>query len=191
MHKSIILLLSILLLPTALSARNYNISAEGADMIRRFEACRLEAYRDADGWSIGYGHHGDDVTEGMIITREQAERLFLTDIQKRTGSVRRLIEELPYHYNFPQGFIDAMYSLVYNCGERRIRESEFYHRLQDCIPHRRSGVLLGYRYARQAILQTAVSAPGHIRRRQAEYDLARIRPKTTDFKTYHLHGTDN
>lgn len=166
------IIIGILLLSSlspSLSAQRYTISVQGLETIKAFESCRLRAYPDAGGWSIGYGHHGTDVHPGMTITQEQADRLLEKDITKREASVRRLIEGLPYQYTFHQDFVDALYSLVYNCGEDRIRKSEFYRRLQACDPRDFYFGPQGFLYATEAVLNTALSAPGLSRRRETEY----------------------
>lgn len=168
------IIIGILLLSSlspSLSAQRYTISEQGLETIKAFESCRLRAYPDAGGWSIGYGHHGHDVHPRMTITQEQADRLLEQDILRREASIRRLIDELPYKYRFPQGVIDALFSLVYNCGERRVRESEFYRRLQACDPRDFYTAQHGFLYAAEVIHTTAVSAPGLKRRREAEYSM--------------------
>lgn len=169
--KTILLLTLLLLNAAALSAQRYTLSERGIKSIKSNESCRLSAYHDGNGWSIGYGHHGSDVKPGMTITAEEAEVLFKQDILKREASVRRLINDLPYEYEFHQGFIDGLYSLVYNCGESGVRKSEFYTRLQGCMPDPYGLALYGLWYACDALSVTAISAPGHVRRRQAEYDM--------------------
>ena len=154
-----------------LPARDYTASPEAVELIKAHEACSLTAYPDAQGWSIGYGHHGEDVFPGMTITQDEAERLFRVDIEKRSASVRRLIEGLPYEVEFSQGFIDALFSLVYNCGERRVRESQFYRRLRECDPRNYYDHTYGYFWAAEAVLTTAASTPAHVRRRRAEYGM--------------------
>ena len=103
--KLLIILLSVLF---TCNAENYMISNRGMDFIKQYEKCHLKAYPDANGYSIGYGHHGPDVYEGMTITQEQADEYFKKDIQKFTKAVKRLIEALPYSYKFSQGFIDGL-----------------------------------------------------------------------------------
>ena len=53
-------------------------SANGIDLIKRFEGRELEAYQDDVGiWTIGYGHTdaagSPSVTPGMRITEDEAE----------------------------------------------------------------------------------------------------------------------
>lgn len=64
------------------------------EIIKKFEGLELKAYKCPAGiWTIGYGHTAS-VTEGMIITIAQAEKLLKEDIQiyyncviRRTGNV--------------------------------------------------------------------------------------------------------
>ena len=55
------------------------LSKQGADFIKSFEGCRLEAYHGAADrpglYTIGYGHTGK-VQKGQKITQAEADRLF-------------------------------------------------------------------------------------------------------------------
>ena len=54
----------------------------GADLTKLNEGCRYTAYRDnspAGVWTIGYGHTGPEVKEGMIWTQKQCEDQFAID----------------------------------------------------------------------------------------------------------------
>ena len=54
---------------------------EALEVIKKFEGCKLEAYQDAIGvWTVGYGHTGYDVHEGLKITQEQADQLLRDDL---------------------------------------------------------------------------------------------------------------
>ena len=49
------------------------ISQEGLSLIKKFEGCKLEAYKCAAGvWTIGYGST-NDVKEGMEISQENLQ----------------------------------------------------------------------------------------------------------------------
>ncbi len=57
------------------------INAEGLALIKRWEGCRLEAYRDVGGiWTVGYGHTRT-ARQGLRITQEQAEALLREDLR--------------------------------------------------------------------------------------------------------------
>jgi lysozyme len=52
------------------------------DELKRDEGLRLTAYRDTLGvLTVGYGHTGHDVTEGLTITEDRAEELLRADIE--------------------------------------------------------------------------------------------------------------
>lgn len=57
-------------------------SAQG--MIAHFEGCELNAYPDplsgGDPWTIGYGHTGPEVHQGLVWTQDQADNQLATDI---------------------------------------------------------------------------------------------------------------
>ena len=86
----------------------------GIDLIKRFEGCRLHAYKPIPTevcWTIGYGHYGSDVTPNMVITQAQAEQLLAVDLQKYENAVQNYV-------GFPlnQNQFDALVSFAYNCG---------------------------------------------------------------------------
>ncbi|QMV32429.1 lysozyme [Ralstonia phage Hyacinthe] len=86
-------------------------SAAGVALIKRFEQCRLTAYRDAVGvLTIGYGHTGN-VWLGMVVTQEQADALLAADIRRFENGVAGLLK-VPV----TQGQFDALVSFAFNCG---------------------------------------------------------------------------
>lgn len=92
------------------------ISSKGLELIKQFEGCRLTAYRCPAGvLTIGYGHTGSDVKEGMTITQKKAETLLKKDLAKFEKHV------LTYNkkYNWNQNQFDAMVSFAYNVGSIR------------------------------------------------------------------------
>lgn len=91
-------------------AKNKKISSQGLQLLKKFEGCRLKAYWDVDGYSIGYGHHGADVTKDMKITQEQAEDFLKKDVAKFEKSVNAL------KYDLNQNQFDALVDFTYNCG---------------------------------------------------------------------------
>ena len=61
-------------------------------MIKHFEGLRLLAYKCPAGvLTIGYGHTGKDVQEGMTITEKQAEQYLISDMQVAIRGVDRLV----------------------------------------------------------------------------------------------------
>lgn len=81
--------------------------------IKEFEGCRLKAYKPVAAekyWTIGVGHYGSDVTEGMTITENQAMDLLRKDIAKFESHVTAT------GLTLTQNQFDALVSFTYNCG---------------------------------------------------------------------------
>lgn len=95
-----------------------NVSPAGRAFIERNEGCSLGAYWDVDGWSIGYGHHGAGVTEGLQITREQADTLLAHDLVWVEAAVSSEISA-----TLTQNQFDALADFVYNEGAAALRTS--------------------------------------------------------------------
>ena len=88
------------------------IGTEGIKLIKSFEGCVLSAYKCPAGiWTIGWGHT-KDVYEGMTITQEEADSLFLEDVQVYADAVNNYVSK----FNFNQNQFDALTSFAYNCG---------------------------------------------------------------------------
>jgi lysozyme len=86
-------------------------SAAGIDLIKSVEGCKLIAYLcPARVWTIGYGHTGPDVFEGLKITKAKAESLLKADLAEFE---RCVITTCP---KSTQSQFDAMVSLAFNIG---------------------------------------------------------------------------
>ena len=86
-------------------------------LIKYWEGAQLKAYKahpSEEYWTIGYGHYGPDVYEGMEITAEQADAYFEQDIAQFEAAARRINEK--YGLNANQNQFDALVSLAYNFG---------------------------------------------------------------------------
>lgn len=58
--------------------------------LQRDEGCRLTAYRDTVGvWTIGYGHTGPEVRQGLTWTQAQADQQLDADILKHNAELER------------------------------------------------------------------------------------------------------
>jgi lysozyme len=91
------------------------LDAAGIQFIHGKESCELKAYRDSGGvWSIGWGHTGPDVHEGLVITQEQADELFRKDAAEFVRLVN-LSLKVPVH----QAQYNALLSLTYNGGIKK------------------------------------------------------------------------
>ena len=87
-------------------------SQKGIDLIKKFEGCKLTAYKCPAGiWTIGYGHTGD-VKQGQTITRDYAETLLRSDLVKFELKVSKYDPQ----YNWNQNEFDALVSFAYNIG---------------------------------------------------------------------------
>ena len=89
------------------------ISENGLDLIKKFEGCRLVAYKCPAGvLTIGYGHTGSDVKEGMKITQKEADALLKKDVAKFEKAVMKYNNV----YGFNQNQFDALVSFAFNIG---------------------------------------------------------------------------
>lgn len=87
-------------------------SQTGIDLIKKFEGCRLDAYKCPAGvWTIGYGHTAG-VTAGQKISPAQAEAYLRADLEK----YEKKVEKYTDRYIWTQNEIDAMVSFAYNLG---------------------------------------------------------------------------
>jgi GH24 family phage-related lysozyme (muramidase) len=90
----------------------------GIKLIKSFEGCRLKAYKPVSTeryWTIGWGHYGPDVTEGMTITKIQADNILVTDLAKYESYVNS-VAYVPVTAQLNQNQFDALVSFCYNCG---------------------------------------------------------------------------
>lgn len=88
------------------------VSAEGLALIREFEGCKLTAYRDPVGiLTIGTGHVGPDVKEGMSITQAQADELLRLDVRDAEECIEDHVKQ-----PLTQGQHDSLVSLIFNIG---------------------------------------------------------------------------
>ena len=93
-----------------MAKKKLKISDAGLQLLKAFEGCRLKAYWDVNGYSIGYGHHGSDVTKDMKITQDQANAYLKKDVAR----FEKAVNDLPYEWN--QNQFDALVDFAYNCG---------------------------------------------------------------------------
>lgn len=95
--------------------------------IKEFEGCRLKAYLcPARVWTIGYGHTGEDVKPGKVITQQEADRLFDNDLKRFEEKLSTLLREL----TLPQHQYDALLSFCYNVGLSAFEKSTMLRKLR-------------------------------------------------------------
>lgn len=88
------------------------INDAGISLIKSREGCQLAAYKDQGGvLSIGYGHTGREVTEGLTCTQDQADNWFNQDIRNTCATLTRLIT-----VSLNENQFAALVSLAYNIG---------------------------------------------------------------------------
>lgn len=95
------------------------LSKVGLNLIKKYEGLRLKAYKPVsteEHWTIGYGHYGADVREGMTITEAQAEEFLKQDCESAVKAVNAL------NRNFTQNQFDALVSFTYNCGAGNLKK---------------------------------------------------------------------
>lgn len=93
------------------------LSHQGETLIKKFESCRLEAYKDTAGvWTIGYGNisyeNGTKVKQGDKIAQWRAEDLFKRIAQRFVNDVNYLTKGI----QLTQNQFDALVSFAYNVG---------------------------------------------------------------------------
>lgn len=102
-------------------------SADGIDLIKHFEGCKLKAYKCPAGkWTIGYGHTGDDVHDGLVWTQQQADDALQSDLDRFEKGVESLVT-VP----LKQCQFDALVSFAYNLGLGRLKGSTLLKMLND------------------------------------------------------------
>lgn len=96
------------------------ISKNCLDLVKKFEGCRLTAYRDEVGvWTIGYGVTNSDksitgttIKRGLKISKETAEKWLEESLNKKYLPLVLKYDE----YNWNQNELDALVSFAYNIG---------------------------------------------------------------------------
>lgn len=132
-------------------------SQKGIDLIKRFEGCRLQAYKAVPTercYTIGYGHYGSDVLPGMSITQAQADALLMQDLMRYEAAV------IDTGLKLNQSQFDALVSFAYNCGCGNLRKLVTGRDLQQI-----ADAMLLYNKSGGAVLA------GLTKRRQAEREL--------------------
>lgn len=98
-----------------------NPSEHIKDFIRGFEKCRLRAYlpTNRDVWTIGWGHTGPEVHDGLEWTQEAADAAFEADVERFARGVGMAAGSATQS----QHQFDALVSLAFNIGMVAFRNS--------------------------------------------------------------------
>jgi lysozyme len=143
-------------------ATKKSLGAAGLALIKSFEGCRLTAYKPVPTekyWTIGWGHYGADVTEGMTITQAQADALLVQDCEGSVAAVNNK-KLCPITETLNQNQFDALVSFTFNCGSGGLKTL--------CANRTAAEIaekMLLYNKGGGKVL------PGLVRRRKAEQDL--------------------
>lgn len=90
-----------------------------APLVKKYEGCKLEAYKCPAGvWTIGVGHTGSDVHEGLKWTQAQADEALNKDLLRALNDARKGID---VGLNDKQ--MAAIVSFVFNLGIGNFRNS--------------------------------------------------------------------
>jgi lysozyme len=105
------------------------VNAEGYALIKRFEGCKLKAYKcPANVWTIGYGNtfyeDGMKVKEGDVITQQRAEELAKFIIDQFAVVIAPFIKQPLTENQF-----SACVSLAYNIGTGGFKRSSVFKKL--------------------------------------------------------------
>lgn len=147
------------------------INSAGSGLIKLFEGLALEAYKDVVGiWTIGYGHTGGDVHQGLTISESQAGRLLNGDVSRFETAVSRLVK-VPLNSNE----FSALVCLAFNIGDGNLSMSTLLRRLN---AEDRLGAASAFEWWNKARINgRLVVLPGLERRRSAEKALF-VTPET-------------
>lgn len=99
------------------------INKAGKDLIKKFEGCKLKAYKcPANVWTIGFGNtfyeDGTRVKEGDVITQERADELFDIIISDFVRMTDALVKSDVTENNF-----SALVSFTFNVGTGNLKKS--------------------------------------------------------------------
>ena len=99
-------------------------SQNGINLIKKYEGCRLTAYKCPAGlWTIGYGHT-KNVKSGQKITQKQAENFLKQDLKTFEKGVEKAVK-----VRLNQNQFDALVSFAYNCGLGALKTSTLLRKL--------------------------------------------------------------
>lgn len=143
------------------------INQAGINLVKQFEGLRTKAYLCPAGiWTIGYGHTGPDVKQGLQISEDQAEQLLSDDLAGSGVKVSQLVRVPLNDDQFA-----ALTSFVFNAGAGSLASSTLLRRLNggdyDCVPSE----LCKWVKATDPATGKKVSLPGLVKRRAAEGEL--------------------
>lgn len=137
------------------------INQAGINLIKSFESCKLRAYQDLVGiWTIGWGHTGDDVYDGRVISQEAADNLLLSDLSKFEWGVNHYVS-----HTLTDNEFSALVCFTYNVGLGNFKKSNLLSLLNFGHLKEAADEFLKWNHANGKVVD------GLTRRREAERDL--------------------
>jgi lysozyme len=137
------------------------LGVNGLALLKSFEKCRLVAYQDSGGvWTIGWGHTGPEVHEGLIWSQQQADAALVDDTQKAVIGVAKCLDVA-----IAQNAFDALVCFAFNVGLGAFHSSTLLKRVNAGDTAGASAQFLVWDHV------GGVESAGLLRRRQAEQAL--------------------
>jgi lysozyme len=108
---------------------NYTLAISDLSITKDSENCKLVAYWDATGkcWTIGWGHTGPDVHEGLVWTQFKADSQLLVDMSWAENAVRTLVKVALTRDQFI-----SLGDFVYNVGSGNFASSTLLRDINAC-----------------------------------------------------------
>ncbi len=139
----------------------------GFKEIEEWEGLRLTAYKDSGGvLTIGFGHTGPDVKEGMTITRERANELLIEDLKEASWAVNKGVK-----VDITQNQFNALVSFAFNVGVGAFLESTALSRLNNKKYEAAAEALTWFNKITNPITKKKEVSPGLVNRRKKEREL--------------------
>lgn len=150
------------------------VNAAGLLIVRRREGCRLTAYRDERGrLTIGWGHTGPDVKEGLTISQVEADAMFEADVAFHSAGVERGLR-----VDVSENQFAALVSLTFNIGIAAFLDSTLLKTLNGdpvrCVPPDHLGAanrFLEWKYVTDEKTKVKRVSANLLERRHLERDL--------------------
>lgn len=128
------------------------------DIAKEFESCVLDAYWDKYGklWTVGWGHTGKEVYQGLIWTQTTADQEFEDDMMHATVLLNL------YTPNLTGGTREALRDFVFNLGVNRYKTSTLRKFIEADDLTSAKAEILKWDHS------NGIVVPGLLRRREAE-----------------------
>lgn len=157
------IILSFFLLNTSNAAAGpCQVSEEGVELIKNYEAFAPKAYRDSGGgwWAVGYGSNGKGITSRTTWSEAQADSRLRSDLHYLGLELCAKLRSKRAQFDRDQ--FNALLSLAYNAGLYAATNPKLLDYMKQGKVLKASSRILLYVKVRGRI------APGLVRRRAAE-----------------------